>query len=109
MNALRAAPLLAALVVACGTTSGVRVSTSVAGGPIAYEIVDPSIGLRSDPELEAILSDITPRRLRETDSVLVSFGPRQTMSDTASDTRGIGAARRFIHQKLGEYSRDCNG
>lgn len=109
MNALRATPFLVVLAAACGTTSGVRVSTSVAGGPMAYEIIDPSLGLRLDPGLDAVFAEISPRRLRETDSLLVSFGTRHTMSDTASAARGIGAARRFIHQRLNEYSRDCNG
>ena len=44
-----------------------------------------------------------------TDSMLVSFGTRHTMSDTVSETRGIGAARRFLYGELRAYSRDCGG
>jgi len=39
----------------------------------------------------------------------VAFGTRHTMSDTLSPTRGIGAARRWIHAQLTEYSKDCGG
>lgn len=91
------------------TTSGVRVSTSVATGPMAHEVIDASLGLRRDQTLVQLLAEVSPDRIRETDSVLVSFGTRHTMSDTASATRGIGAARRFIHERLAQYSRDCNG
>jgi hypothetical protein len=91
------------------TTSGVRVSTSVASGPMSHEVIDASIGLRQDQGLVAMLAQVSPDRIRNTDSILVSFGTRHTMSDTVSVSRGIGAARRFIHARLSEYSRACNG
>ena len=31
------------------------------------------------------------------------------MSDTASETHGIGAARRYLYRELRAYSRDCSG
>jgi hypothetical protein len=40
---------------------------------------------------------------------LVGFGTRHTMSDTLSPTRGIGAARRYIHETFQRFSRACNG
>jgi len=77
-------------------------STSLAG-------LDPAIGLVRDPAIAALLPDISPSRLRRIDSALVSFGTRQTNSDTLSTTRGIGAARRWIHAELRSYAADCNG
>jgi hypothetical protein len=74
-----------------------------------HEMVDASIGLRPDPALVTLLGGISASHIRDTDSILVSFGTRHTMSDTVSSTRGIGAARRWIHQRLVGYSRDCNG
>ena len=68
-----------------------------------------AIGLTRDPALAAAIADISPAQIRETDSVLVSFGTRHTMSDTLSDTRGIGAARRYLREKLGGYSKACGG
>ena len=38
---------------------------------------------------------------------LVGFGTRHTLSDTVSDTRGIGAARRWIKAEFEEISNDC--
>lgn len=68
-----------------------------------------SIGLVRDARIAAALTDVDARRIRYTDSMLVSFGTRHTMSDTVSETRGIGAARRFLYGELRAYSRDCGG
>ncbi|MDQ3674801.1 MAG: M28 family peptidase [Gemmatimonadota bacterium] len=71
--------------------------------------LDARMGLTRDPALVAAIADISARRIRETDSALVAFGTRHTMSDTTSTRRGIGAARRYLHRKLSEYSIDCGG
>jgi hypothetical protein len=68
-----------------------------------------TIGLARDPQLAALLADVRPARIRATDSVLVSFGTRNTFSDTLSATRGIGAARRWIHAQFSDISRQCGG
>ncbi|MDV2687282.1 hypothetical protein RYX56_23325, partial [Alkalihalophilus lindianensis] len=34
---------------------------------------------------------------------------RHTLSETASDTRGIGAARRWVEREFQTISRDCGG
>jgi hypothetical protein len=51
-------------------------------------------------EIDAIVREISPARIKAYDDKLVSFGTRHTMSDTTSDTRGIGAARRWIKAEL---------
>jgi len=71
--------------------------------------LDARMGLKRDPAIAAAIGDISPRRIRETDSALVAFGTRHTMSDTLSRARGIGAARRYLHRRLSEYSIDCGG
>lgn len=43
---------------------------------------------------------ITPESVRHSVEMLVSFGTRHTMSDAKSETRGIGAARRWIRDEL---------
>ena len=67
------------------------------------------MGLIRDPALTATIAEISAARIRETDSALVSFGTRHTMSDTLSNTRGIGAARRYLFAKLSGYSKACGG
>jgi hypothetical protein len=71
--------------------------------------VDARIGLARDARITAALADVSPVRIRQTDSALVAFGTRNTFSDTSSPSRGIGAARRWIYQELRAYSRDCGG
>jgi hypothetical protein len=70
---------------------------------------DVTIGLAKDAKLASAVADVSAARIRFTDSVLVSFGTRHTMSDTTSETRGIGAARRWLYNELRAYSRDCGG
>lgn len=77
--------------------------------PVGTERIDVTMGLRRDGGISALLGEISPARIRETDSILVSFGTRHTMSDTVSESRGIGAARRFLYSRLSSYSRDCGG
>lgn len=75
----------------------------------AAATTDVRIGLVRDVRIAAALADVDARRIRFTDSMLVSFGTRHTLSDTLSETRGIGAARRFLYGELRAYSRDCGG
>jgi hypothetical protein len=50
--------------------------------------------------IDAVVRDISPQRIRSHVEKLVSFGTRHTMSETESNTRGIGAARRWIKAEL---------
>ena len=72
-------------------------------------VPDVTMGLIRDPALAAAIAEISTARIRETDSTLVSFGTRHTMSDTLSGVRGIGAARRYLLAKLEGYSQACGG
>ena len=47
--------------------------------------------------------------LRDDIQTLVNFGTRHTLSDTVSETRGIGAARRWIKKEFEQISDDCYG
>ena len=104
----------AVLTAACSsTTTHVEIAPSVSGlGVIPTGsgwLGDPRIGLSRDPAIVAALADVSPARIRATDSALISFGTRNTFSDTLSATRGIGAARRYLHAQLSQASRDCGG
>lgn len=48
-------------------------------------------------------------RLRSDVETLISFGTRHTLSETASKTQGIGAARRWIQAEFERISADCGG
>lgn len=63
--------------------------------------------LRDD--LQAMLADVSPARIEARIRKLVSFGTRHTLSDIASDTRGIGAARRWITAELSACAKASGG
>ena len=48
-------------------------------------------------------------RIQADIQTLVDFGTRHTLSETESDTRGIGAARRWIFEEFKKISKDCGG
>lgn len=90
----RIAPVLA------GTLAGLA-----AGAALAHDAAPPA----ENAALHAIGTAPSPARIEADIRRLVSFGTRHTLSDTASDTRGIGAARRWIHAEFERISRDCGG
>ena len=59
--------------------------------------------------LEAIAGEVDPQALHATIEKLVGFGTRHTLSDTVSETRGIGAARRWTKARFEAISRECGG
>ena len=63
----------------------------------------------SDPRIHAIVAGVSADRIRETVTRLVGFGTRHTLSDTVSETRGIGAARRWVKAEFERISAACGG
>lgn len=61
----------------------------------------------ADNRLYQIAEAASPQRLEADMRKLVSFGTRNTFSDTLSVTRGIGAARRWIKSEFDRISADC--
>ena len=59
------------------------------------------------PVLGEIAQAMDPAQLQSTLTTLVGFGTRQTLSDTKSDKRGIGAARRWVQARFQQISKDC--
>src|SRR5579859_1387749 len=61
------------------------------------------------PVLGEIAAAIEPAQLQNTLTTLVGFGTRHTLSDTKSNKRGIGAARRWVQSRFEQLSKDCGG
>jgi len=61
------------------------------------------------PVLADIAGRVEPSELHAVILRLVGFGTRHTASDATSDTRGIGAARRWVEARFGKIGRDCGG
>ena len=63
----------------------------------------------NEAELHAIATAPSAARIQADIETLVNFGTRHTLSDTQSETRGIGAARRWIEAEFNRISADCGG
>ncbi|MGB0348049.1 MAG: M28 family peptidase, partial [Balneolaceae bacterium] len=60
-------------------------------------------------ELHKIGTASSSERLEIDIRMLADFGTRHTLSDTVSDVRGIGAARRWIKAEFDKISNECGG
>ena len=69
----------------------------------------PATPAAADPRLAAIAAAVSADSLEATDTRLVGFGTRHTLSDTLSPTRGIGAARRWVKAQFERISAGCGG
>jgi Zn-dependent M28 family amino/carboxypeptidase len=65
----------------------------------------------SDHQLDLyhIIDEVSAERIEKDVRKLAGFGTRNTFSDTLSNTRGIGAARRWIKAEFDQISKNCNG
>jgi hypothetical protein len=63
---------------------------------------------QTDQKIYDIIDNVSANRIKKDIKTLTKFGTRNTFSDTISDTRGIGAARRWIKSEFENISKDCN-
>ncbi|HEX7121449.1 MAG TPA: M28 family peptidase [Gemmatimonadaceae bacterium] len=63
----------------------------------------------ADPRIYQIVAAASPERIEADIRTLAGFGTRNTFSDTLSNTRGIGAARRWIYAEFQRISQACGG
>ena len=61
------------------------------------------------PIIHQMVRDVSADRIENDIRKLVSFGTRHTLSDTKSQTQGIGAARRWIFSEFEKVSASCGG
>lgn len=61
------------------------------------------------PVLHEMVAAVSAQRIGTDIQKLVDFGTRHTLSETQSDERGIGAARRWIRDEFERISADCGG
>ena len=62
-----------------------------------------------DPRVFDIVGAVSAERIEADIRTLVGFGTRHTLSETESETRGIGAARRWINAEFDRISDACGG
>lgn len=75
-----------------------------------FGALDVAIAQTITPDtLHAIGKAPSADNIEQDIKTLVGFGTRHTLSDTVSDTRGIGAARRWIKREFEKISEECGG
>ncbi|MCW9037650.1 M28 family metallopeptidase [Altibacter sp.] len=62
---------------------------------------------QTDARIYDIIEAVSAERIEADITKLAGFGTRNTFSDTLSNTRGIGAARRWIKAEFEKVSQDC--
>lgn len=76
---------------------------------LSFNMSGQSTPPASDMRMFDIIENVSAERIQKDIEKLVSFGTRHTLSDTVSQTRGIGAARRWIKSEFDKISSKCNG
>jgi hypothetical protein len=91
------------------TRLGALLGLTVAVSSMTFAQTDPAIPPARDMRHYDIVRASSPERAEADIRKLVSFGTRNTLSDTTSETRGIGAARRWIKSEFDRISEECGG
>ncbi len=65
------------------------------------------ISSQTDSRVYEIINSVSADRIEADITKLTNFGTRHTLSDTVSQTRGIGAARRWIKSEFEKTSANC--
>ena len=65
--------------------------------------------INRDPQIEALITQVSSDSLKKFDEKLVSFGTRSTLSTTTDSKKGIGAARMWVFEKFKEFSKSSEG
>ena len=70
-------------------------------------VAQNNVPSNTDLRIYSIIDAVSADRIEQDVRTLAGFGTRNTFSDTLSDTRGIGAARRFIKEEFEKTSTNC--
>jgi hypothetical protein len=62
---------------------------------------------QTDERIYKIINEVSTQRIEKDIRTLANFKTRNTFSDTVSNTRGIGAARRWIKSEFDQISKSC--
>ena len=86
-------------------SSGLALAVLAGSSALAQTQAPPSEVLAVHDHVAAVSADRIEADIR----TLAGFGTRHTLSETESDRRGIGAARRWIFEEFEQISAACGG
>ncbi|MBL7472257.1 M28 family metallopeptidase [Robertkochia sediminum] len=67
-----------------------------------------TLSAQKETKIYDIINNVSAERIERDVRILADFGTRHTLSDTVSETRGIGAARRWIKAEFDRISASCD-
>jgi len=71
-------------------------------------IASTALNAQTDRRIYNIINTVSSDEIKSKVKTLTEFGTRNTFSDTISNTRGIGAARRWIKSEFESISKECD-
>lgn len=89
--------------------NSLAIAAALSFGLPATASAQDALTYKDQEKLHDIAASVQADRIEQDIRKLVSFGTRHTLSETESDTRGIGAARRWIYEEFKRISADCGG
>jgi hypothetical protein len=96
---------VAAAVAAPALAEAQGAAAGTAGSTPANAVLPPA----RDARIYGVIEAASAERIEHDIRMLAGFGTRNTYSDTLSQTRGIGAARRWIRAEFDRISAACGG
>ena len=72
-------------------------------------IGSPIIPQAPSAELQAMLAEVDPERIKTIVTTLANFGTRHTLSNQTDPVRGIGAARDWIYKEMSAFAANSSG
>jgi hypothetical protein len=105
MKNLRRPALVAGLVLAVAIAVALAQRPSTPAGATEQRATGP----RLQPQVAAMLREISSRRIERSIRTLAGFGTPHTLSTQTDPTRGIGAARDWILQQFQQYAAESDG
>ena len=74
-----------------------------------FTVQHQAVQAQNDADFYSIIDAVSAERIERDINTLANFGTRHTLSDTLSEKRGIGAARRWIFKAFQEVATACKG
>jgi hypothetical protein len=62
-----------------------------------------------DPEIAAMVNEVSPDSLQSYINTLVAFGTRSTLSTQSNSKRGLGAAKNWVLKKFNDFAKYSSG
>ena len=76
---------------------------------LLFIFIASSVAAQKAKDFYTIINGVSEDRIEQDIATLAGFGTRHTLSDTLSNKRGIGAARRWIFNEFQSIAKNCDG